>query len=241
MQNLKEMFRYLAFILFSLFMFTSVVGQDSTYMQIRDGHWYTEVEPDSLTTPIQVLDSIDVVGPERVYDRLTGDTYIWSGVDSTWHKVIVDDSLSGAITARNPYGEMILGADDVLTFAGGSTTALQIDSLVAGLNSQFSVDTATLTYNGTVPFIAQVTYTITGSFPEATTIQANVGINASSVVKSVIQTSESNIDESFILSKSFLIQINPGDDIQLLIAPGTHTGDDDLTVTEANINIIRVD
>lgn len=232
--SIKTLFKFVLFIAFTFWMGSNAFAQDSTYMQIRDGHWYTEVEPDSLTTPIQVLDSTDVVGPERVYDRLTGDTYIWSGVDSTWNLVAVHGRTSA-------YGEMELGADNVLSFLASSTTALQIDSLVAGLNSQFSVDTATLTYNGTEAFIAKIDYTVTASFPEATNITTSVGINAATVVKSVITTFESALDEPVILTKSFLVQINPGDDIQLLIGPGTHTGDDDLTVTEANINITRVD
>lgn len=67
-----------------LLLLTGVVAQDADYMQIRDGHWYTEVAPDALNTPIGVLDSQDVVGPERVYNKTTGEYYYWQPATQSW-------------------------------------------------------------------------------------------------------------------------------------------------------------
>lgn len=67
-----------------IFLGITLYSQDSTYLRNQSWSWVGEVHVDSLATPIGVFSDGTLYGPERYYNRLTGESWIWNPVQVGW-------------------------------------------------------------------------------------------------------------------------------------------------------------
>lgn len=80
-------------LLISLSLFAQV---DSTFRQNQSWAWVTEVHPDSLVPPLTIAAEGDLFGPELIYNKKTGNLWVFNPEDSLFSGVqlIVSDSVT---------------------------------------------------------------------------------------------------------------------------------------------------
>jgi len=90
------MMKYIATILFVFSTLLSVAQVDSTFRQNQSWAWVTEVHPDSLVPPLEIAEEGDLLGPELIYNKKTGNLWVFNPEDSLFSGVqlIVSDSVT---------------------------------------------------------------------------------------------------------------------------------------------------
>jgi len=102
--------KYILAILFAVSTILSVAQVDSTFRQNQSWAWVTEDHPDSLVPPLTIAGEGDLFGPELVYNKKTGNLWVFNPEDSLFSGVqlIVSDSVVNlntpqVISNNSPY------------------------------------------------------------------------------------------------------------------------------------------
>lgn len=137
------------------------------------------------------------------------------------------------------YGEASIFGAQTLAFLAGSTSYDTLSGYTEQQVGNFVLQGGALKYTGSRTIIARVTASISLSFPETGTIFAGFRQNTSSITKSRAQH-KAAADEPTNISLTCILTIAPNDLIRIELAPGAHTGDDNITVTNCNFNITEL-
>lgn len=103
-------------LLLSLSIFAQV---DSTFRQNQSWAWVTEDHPDSLVPPLEIAGEGDLVGPELIYNKTTGNLWVFNPEDSLFVGVqlIPSDSVTNLVAPQfNPNTSSERGANDISFF-----------------------------------------------------------------------------------------------------------------------------
>jgi hypothetical protein len=138
------------------------------------------------------------------------------------------------------YGEMSIFGSSTITYLADGTTFDTLGGFTLGEAQDFVLQGSALKYTGSRTIKVQVTVSISGTFAEDTYIEAGLRQNATSVTKSRARGQIYVPAEPDNIVITCILTLATNDLIRIEMAPGPHTGDDDITVTRANINITEI-
>lgn len=173
--------------------------------------------------------------------QLKADTYGTGIHTGTPAKNLAVTSAGAVIEKELPaYGEASIFGSQTLAFLAGSTTYDTLSGYTQGEVSGFVLQGGALKYTGTETIKVRVNVSMSLTFAEVSDVYAGIRQNTTNVTKSRARTKISVAGDVMSLSMTCVLTLTTNDLIRIEMAPGGHTGDDNITVNNCNFNITEI-
>lgn len=182
-------------------------------------------------------------GTPTTFFDINGKTRIRNLPDSLYSYRVLADANGRLVRSAFAYAEMYVTDTnpDTITFAGGSTTPDQPTDLTAGELANFTYSAGRLTYTGAETAKFLINTSISFSFSEGSTeIEGWIYKDGAEVSKSEMHRKIGTGGDVGNGGQTCIVELATNNYIEIFFAPVAHTGDDDLIITNMNINLIKI-